>query len=337
MSEEELRRLPDHVIEDIIRHTGENKNNFISSYFERLRLNHIPGAVSVPFYDTQNHREVFLPVNLLMLTIGSNGMAAGNTNAEAVFQALCELTERWAAAEIFYNQLTPPTVPKAFLKQFEEYDIIENIEKSGKYNVTVKDFSANKGIPAVGVIIENQESGKYRLNVGSDTAFQVGFSRCLTEIFQGVEEEEEFENILVDIPKEVPGYFKSDNSDAMAERYRVFCNFTKNASGQYPPGLFGSRPDYPFDPSIFAAQTSYEKEVPAIIANFHKNGYNVYIRDLSFLGFPSVLVYIPEVSVLGRKMPPIPLNRKNLTLSNWIKSNRCFSISITAPKKSFYR
>ncbi len=314
LSKEEFLELPERIISDIIRHTGETKMEFIDSYFSRLNENNLAGAIAVPFYDTKNNKEVFLPLNLLLLTIGSNGMAAGNTKAEAIFQAICELTERWGASEIFYNQMTPPTVPDEFLKQFQdECKVIENIEKSGKYKVTIKDFSANKRIPSVGIIVENVKLHKYRLNVGSDTSFQVALSRCLTEVFQGTEDEEKFENTLLDIPKEVAPYFKNDDKNSLYQRYVVFGKFTKDGKGIFPKSLFDAEPSYPFDPAVFTTQDSYEEEVRSIISNFHKNGYDVYIRDVSFLGFPSVFVYIPEISALGRKTTAI--STKNMTFN----------------------
>lgn len=306
LSEKEFRRLPAPIIEDFIRYTGESKSHFITSYFERLRVNKIPGMVSLPFYDTLNDTEIFLPLNLLYLTMGSNGMAAGNTNAEAIFQALCEVMERWGAAEIFYKQMTPPTVPDEFLKQFEEeYRIIRNIEKSGKYKVTIKDFSVGKRIPTLGIIIEYREANKYKLNVGAETSFQVALSRILTEVYQGINDEKTFDEVLQDIPRQVPDYFKTDDEKSSFERYRILWEFTKDNSGIFPPALFGPEAGYPFDPSVFTPQDSFEKEVKTLVKFIHKMGYNVYIRDVGYLGFPSVFVYVPELSALGRKNSPI--------------------------------
>lgn len=306
LTEDEFLRLPEQIITDVIHYTGENRTNFVSYYFERLRVNRVPGVVSVPFYDTKNKRETYLPLNLLLLTVGSNGMAAGNTTAEAVFQAVCELLERWGAAQVFYNQLTPPTIPVKFLEQFEqEYEIIKNIEKTGKYNVTVKDFSANKRIPSLGIIIENLETQSYRLNVGSDTCFQVALSRCLTEVYQGFEDDARFDQRLLPIPKEEAEYFVENDEHSFFQRSIVFSEFTKNNSGVFPKSLFATKPDYPFDPEVFTTQESYEKEVRFLISYLHRLGYNVYIRDVSFLGFPSVFVYIPEISPQGKKNAPL--------------------------------
>jgi YcaO-like protein with predicted kinase domain len=306
LNEEEFSKLDEEILGDMIRYTGRSKGNFIVSYFERLKLNRIPGVVAVPFFDIRNDKELYLPVNLLSLAVGSNGMAAGNTRAEAIFQALCELMERWGAAEIFYDQLTPPIVPTDFLQQFkEEYRIIENIEKKGDYKVTVKDFSAGRGVPSLGMIIENVRSRKYKLNVGCDTSFQVALSRCLTEIYQGTEDQENFDKKLLEIPTEQAEYFKKNDEEALYERYTVFGDFTKDGSGVFPKSLFSSKPDYGFDPGTFTTRGSYQQEINAIIENFHKNGHDVYVRDVSFMGFPSVFIYIPGISALGRKNAPI--------------------------------
>lgn len=80
-------------------------------------------------------------------------MAAGNTSSEGIFQALCELIERYASTTIYYNRLTPPTIPITHLEKYpKELAIIKEIENNG-YKVIVKDFSCGKSLPAIGVII----------------------------------------------------------------------------------------------------------------------------------------------------------------------------------------
>lgn len=306
LAKEAFLSLPGPIIADLVRYEGKEKEEFINSYFNCLSANRIPGIVSIPFFDTINNKVEYLPLNLLLLSVGSNGMAAGNTMPEALFQALCELLERWGAACVFYERLTPPTIPQAFLEQFEEeYEIIRSIEASGKYTITIKDFSAGKRIPALGIIIQNKEAGTYRLNVGADTCFQVALSRCLTEVYQGVQNEEQFDKILLSIPGEAPPCFQKDDEFALFQRSFIFGEFTKDNSGIFPPTLFSESPDYQFDPTVFTSQSSYEKEVKALIRFFHNSGHNVYLRNVSFLGFPSVFVYVPEVSAQGRKNAPV--------------------------------
>jgi YcaO-like protein with predicted kinase domain len=117
LTRQDFLELPKSVTTDLIRYQGTAYDRFIDAYFGRLNERHEPGAVAVPFYSTMSRKLVFLPLNLLLMCVGSNGMAAGNTGDEALFQALCELLERWASAEVFYHQLTPPTVPDDFLRK----------------------------------------------------------------------------------------------------------------------------------------------------------------------------------------------------------------------------
>ncbi len=302
MNQDEFYRLPDDVLSDFIRYSGQGRKEYVSSYFKRVSDNGMPGVASLPFFDTMNKKIQFLPINLLLITVGSNGMAAGNTQAEATFQAICELMERWSAALVFYRRLTPPTVPISYLSRFdEEAKIIRNIEADGKYQVIVKDFSAGMRIPSLGVIIKNCKTGKYRLNVGSDTSFQVALSRCLTEIFQGIKDVDQLEQSMLPIPEREAPYFTQEDQDAKNTRFLVFTQFTKDGSGQFPISLFAETPDYEFKPDIFAPRRTYEEEVKRLIGFIHGCGKNVYIRDVSFLGFPSVFVYVPEVSAQGRK------------------------------------
>lgn len=44
-------------------------------------------------------------------------MASGNSFDEALCQALSEVIERYALEMIFTKQLTPPEIPKAFIKE----------------------------------------------------------------------------------------------------------------------------------------------------------------------------------------------------------------------------
>ena len=308
---EEFQALPVELVNDIVRYNGAGQLEFMSAYYERAKHNGAPGVVAVPFYDSQNRSVISLPLNLLLLTVGSNGMAAGNTQAEALYQALCELLERWGAAEVFYRQLTPPSVPSDYLAQFKnEIAIIQAIEASGKYRVTIKDFSAGRGIPALGILVEIPELKKYRLNVGCDTCFQVALSRCLTEIYQGVSNEAMFDEAALSIQSEEVPYFIEDDEVAMYQRYMAFSQFTVDNRGPFPLSLFASEPSYTFDPKVWVQRSSYVEEVQRLVSFFHQQGYNVYLRDVSFLGFPSVLCYVPEVSALGRKnVPPPSLNQ----------------------------
>lgn len=331
---EEFRKLPEAVSDDLIRYTGQAKEQFIQAYFKRLEFHKVPGIVAVPFHCSRSQTEEYLPLNLLLMMIATNGMAAGNSYEEAVYQALCELMERWASARIFYNRLTPPTIPSAYLQQFtEECQVISKIEESGKYRIIVKDFSAGIGLPAVGIILHNVQENTYRQNIGCDTSFQVALSRCLTELFQGIGNEEVLDNLLLKIPQEEPEYFTNDDEASLDLRYEVFTRYTQDGSGVFPPSLFGADPSYTFNTAPFTPKASYREEVESLVEFFHSLGSTVYIRDVSYLGFPSVFVYIPEISSLGKKNAPATLLKPTYDLIEIDKiESKIFQINNCPPE-----
>ena len=273
----------------------------IEAYFERIRNNGEEGVVAVPFYSPTSDKIVYLPYNLTLTLTGSNGMAAGNTAAEGIFQALCEIIERYSATQVYYNQLTPPTIPSDFIALFpEEQSIIKNIENQG-YIVEVKDFSAGLNLPAVGVIVYDKNKLSYKLNVGAETSFKNALSRALTEIHQGLNNKQEFDNRLLTIPVNEHEYFCEDTNNSRALRSVQIRKFIIDGSGVFPKSLFNSESSYPFDKDNFCSAETYNAEINNLIKLFSDLGHDVFIRDVSFLGFPSYYVFIPNVSIFGRK------------------------------------
>lgn len=303
INKDALLSLPKEILDDIFSTKSRDKQEeIVEIIYHRLRTNQLEGLIAVPFYDLQSHKNIYIPHNLLFQLTGSNGMAAGNTISEATFQALCEIYERNAASIIYSRQLTPPTIDKLYLQNYkEEYSIISQIE-SKDYKVIVKDFSCGIGLPVVGLILIDNKTKKYRLNVGSDTSFQVALSRTLTEIFQGLKDEEFIKQCLLEFPnKDITPYFYETSEQLEVDSEFNFKNFLKNGSGFFPPSLFSTESSYKFNPKTFSPKKSYEEEVKHLLKIAHNLDYKVYLRDVSFLGFPSVYVYLPNVSPLGKK------------------------------------
>lgn len=302
ISETEFRDLPTAYLNDLFSKSGEEKRDRqIKAYYERIRKNGEKGVVAVPFYSPTLNTVIYLPYNLTLTLTGSNGMAAGNSASEGVFQALCEIVERYSASKIYYNNLTPPTIPFDFIEQFpEEMSIIKSIENQG-YIVEVKDFSAGLNLPAVGVIVYNQDKTSYKLNVGAETSFKIALSRALTEIHQGLNNKQDFDKRLLTVPQKEHKYFLEDSNHSHALRSIQIRKFIIDGSGVFPKSLFNSSYSYPFNKAVFKSAENYTDEVNNLVKLFTDLGHDVFIRDVSFLGFPSYYVFIPNVSIFGRK------------------------------------
>jgi len=303
MTKNEIFKLPSDFLKAFENDIQLELSEYIDQYFNRLEENGFDGLIGVPFYDLQTKEIQYFPFNILQSLTGSNGMCAGNSPAEAIFQGICELLERYSTNLIYNNQLTPPTIPKDILKKYsKQYSLIEEIEKEG-YKVIIKDFSAGKKLPCVGTIIIDEECNYYRLNVGSDTHFPIALSRSLQEIFQGIKEKKQLRDVMLPIPTVEHDYFLKDDKASIDMRKEQFMQFTINGRGVFPKSLFNPKSSYESDLNIFDGDSSYEDQIKSLVYFINSLGFNIYIRDVSFLGFPAYHVFIPEISVFGKKSP----------------------------------
>lgn len=61
----------------------------------------------IPCFSKRDNDEIFVPIDLILHAIGSNGMTAGNSESEALLHGFCEIFERYALKNIYYGELTP--------------------------------------------------------------------------------------------------------------------------------------------------------------------------------------------------------------------------------------
>jgi YcaO-like protein with predicted kinase domain len=298
---DDFKNIPPAILNDFFPiKKGLPRGRTIEQLFSILKEEDRNGIISVPFYRINSLELKYIPYNFVMTLTGSNGMAAGNTISEATFQAMCEIYERNAASIVYYKNLTPPSISEEFIKInfVEEYKIIQEIKRYG-FDVFVKDFSCGLKLPVIGLIILDKVDNIYRLNIGSDTCFKTALSRTLTEIFQGLNHNN-FKDKFLEIPNKVNAPYLFDNVNVV-DKNTNFRMFLKNGKGFFPLSLFGNKNSYDFDSTTFFPSTSYEEDVKYLLKLGANLGYDIYLRDVSFLGFPSVYIYIPNVSLLGDK------------------------------------
>ena len=269
----------------------------IEQYFEEATKNGFDGITAVPFYSCYDDKLIYLPYNLTLMITGSNGMSAGNSENEGVFQGLCEIIERAATSTVYNQNLTPPTIPIEFIKNNQIlYNTIKEIEKQG-YDVIVKDFSAGYNLPVVGTLIINKKKKKYRLNVGADTCFDVALSRTLTEIHQGISNKKDLESIMLDIPR-------NKRAKKNTEKFTIdedLEKFFQDGTGVFTSAIFDTKESYLFNESTFCDSQDYNSGCKYLIKLIESLEAKVFIRDTSFLGFPSFYIYVPKLSCFRNK------------------------------------
>ena len=143
--------------------------NFAENYYHR-EDDQIP---VVPYVDIFADQIVWLPFAVITLFGLSNGMCAGNTTEEALVQGISELYERFVHKKLLTERITPPEIPRDVLKKYSTWDLIEQIEASGRYHVSVRDCSLGEGYPVSCVIITDRLNGTFGMKPGCHPSFAV--------------------------------------------------------------------------------------------------------------------------------------------------------------------
>lgn len=243
----------------------------------------------VPYYDVFNKVLVNLPINIIFNNISTNGMCAGNTPEEALVQGISEVLERFVIRKIYFENITFPKIPHSCFEGTEILKRVKILEEAEGYTIDIVDCSCGIGIPAIGVIIKNKENTKYQFHLGVDPSPITALERCMTELFQG-----RTAILFKDFDLSYQTLLLSDVKIKEKEINETFVVST----GHYPISLFYQKPSYSFC-GFDENWGNSDKTDLLLMTNLIKNlGYNIYIRDNSFLGFPTYSIYIPGMSEL---------------------------------------
>lgn len=239
---------------------------------------------AVKFYNLMTGKDVLVSKNLRCIVCGSNGGAAGNSMEEAVVQAISEIIERHYKLEILSKKLSLPEIPESVLQKYQTaYKIIKSVREKG-YRVIVKDCSLGKAFPVVCVIYVNEKTGKYHTHFGAYPILEIALERTLTESFQG---------------RNVDSFAKNDSflfSSSDVFSYKNVYNDLKKGDYLKTPEFFVGEHSYSYNEKVgFTGKTNAEL-LPQIIEFFDKQGYEILVRDVSSLGFPTYNVFIPKYS-----------------------------------------
>ena len=244
-----------------------------------------------PFYGVKERRSEFLPINLLLSESGSNGMCAGNTKEEAIIHGICEIFERYVLRIIYKDEITPPTIPTTLFKGTKIYDLFSQLEEENNITILIKDCSLNKGLPVIGLVIIDHDSNSFTFRLGADPSPVIALERCFTELFQGQKLEESLRTI--DMTKDP---FENSSLERIKCKHKEFFKFFIKGRGKLPNSILSSNFSYSFNELNQNLNKSDEDDLKYLLGKIDELGFNTYIKDVSFLNFPSYYVYIPGMS-----------------------------------------
>ncbi|HWR61521.1 MAG TPA: YcaO-like family protein [Clostridia bacterium] len=241
--------------------------------------------VAVRYYSVKNKCYEYLPYTICIKLYRSNGMCAGNTPEEALVQGISEILERHVNLRLIRERVAPPMIPDRYLMKYGRlYWAIKEIEKDGRYKVLVKDGSLGKGYPVVILIIIDRERQSYGVRLGAHPEFEIALERALAEALQGKTLE-----IFTGLSR-----LRLDNAGVLLEDN--ITNIAKLGLGQYPIELFSEEGEYGFEPFRNITGKSNGEILKELLDLITSQGYDVLIKDASYLGFPSYQVISPGFS-----------------------------------------
>ncbi len=293
-------------IPDIV--SSENDNNKKLSQLE-----------FVPFYGVKEQKIINLPRKLINIQQGSNGLAAGNTFEEALVQGISEICERYVVKQVILNNLSLPDIPEEIYMKYDKINKIVKLYRSYGYEVHIKDASIGKNLPVICTVLVKEKEDIMTVSWGAHPTLAIAIERTLTEVFQGkdLNIDKKYNEILSNF------LFLKKYKNNLSNLVQ-FLNISSPIyeMNDYVKNEFILKePDFKFNKNVwlYAASGYTNKDLLKFLINNIKSiaNNNIYIRDVSFLGFPSIQIYIPKMS----KCEDIKFSDEK-NLKNWVYFNK---------------
>ncbi|MFR7863173.1 MAG: YcaO-like family protein [Streptococcus salivarius] len=254
---------------------------------EYIQLHEEDSYTCIPFYDVKSQKVVYIPMSSIRKLYGSNGMAAGNTPEEALVQAFSEIMERVVQKRVLKEKISLPDIPESVVKCYPYvYDMYQKAKELDGYRVYLKDCSLGGKYPVAALIIINEDTGEFGLKMGSHPDFGIAMERTFTEATQG-------NDIIEYTNRSILDFFnaQTDNPDNIMNSF-------KTGHAQYPHEIFGEVPSFQYTPVKNIEGLTQREILQRWVGDILNDGYDILIRDVSTLGFPSYHVIIPGLSEL---------------------------------------
>ncbi len=299
---EHLNMYDAHFIDEKTCEKNENRKFFTEifdentiDYLEKCLFENPSFNLSTLFIDVFNMNLVYLPYKILFLLTGSNGMCSGNTTEEALVEGLCEIFERYSIKMIYMTQPILPTIPITELENLYAYHLIKRAEKQG-YTIIVKDCSFGV-YPVVGVFFLHKRTSTYKFVLGSHPILDIAICRCITELFQGLTNPY-FQNIL-DWEENRKVKIENQSADKKDLFHLEMLKSLKNGSGRYFISSIFEKNEKAYNKNLFLKGYYSNKQLLCFLFSILKRqNQKVFIRDLSFLGFPTYYIFINKLSII---------------------------------------
>ncbi|MBU0751393.1 MAG: YcaO-like family protein [Gammaproteobacteria bacterium] len=240
------------------------------------------GICALPYVRLRDGASVWFPVNIIGNLYVSNGMSAGNTEAEARTQALSEILERHVKFRIINEGLCLPDVPDEVIARYPRIEAgIRGLREAG-FGILVKDASLGGEYPVMNVTLLHPHDQGCFASFGAHPRFEIALERALTELLQG-----RGLDALGGFPE--PGF----DLDEIAAPPNIEIHFV-DSSGIISWNFLGATPDFEFSDWNFSATTA--EDYQWLVERIHRAGHDIYVADFTHLGVYACRILVPGMS-----------------------------------------
>lgn len=263
---------------------------------------------SLPYYSVKNQDIIYVPDRLFSYLYDTNGMCAGNSKEEALIEGLSEILERYVGIKIFKEKFTLPEIPESYLEKFPKVKkMVEKLKENSQYYFRLVDCSLGGKYPVAGLYIIEKNTGRFGFKMGAHPDYGIAMERCFTEAAQGRDIYEYAETCLFD-------FYGGENS-----KNRNLSEFIFSDLSAAPYQVIGEKADFAFtempDVSTLDNKTILQNLVKTIL----QDGYDILMRDVSFLGFSAFSIAIPGMSEVSFDLDATYFN-KFITMQSLLKN-----------------
>lgn len=239
------------------------------------------GVCCLPFERQFDNETVYIPANIISNLYLSNGIAAGNTQAEARTQCLSEIIARAIKNRIILKDISLPVIPAGVMARYPA--ITESIAALAAKGLTVTCYDASLGgeFPVLCAMLAIPGNDECLAAFEAHPHFDVALERAVTELLQN--------DTLIELgiyPQPVVNTNCKQNEQA-AHTPNFSCAMV---SGE----LFKADASYDFVDWNFTG--SSEEAFSHLMVTMTKARADVYIADYSHLGVNCCRIIVPSWS-----------------------------------------
>ena len=260
------------------------------------------GICAIPYVRQRDAAVTWFPVNIIGNLYVSNGMSAGNSQAEARAQALSEILERHVKFRVISQGICLPDVPEAVLARYPRICAGIAALRTAGFGILVKDASLGGQYPVMNVTLLHPEDQGCFASFGAHPRFEIALERALTELLQG-----RALDALAGFP--VPGF----DMEEVASSTNLEIHFV-DSSGVIHWKFLGDQPDHAFCDWNFSSSTA--QDCAWALDCLHRDGHDIYVADFTHLGVYACRILVPGVSEI---YPVDDLEFENNSVGNEIR------------------